>query len=149
MDERNAEERLKVKSRKVLGICIIVGIIIYFLVTSSGTKTSMNFDEDTNVLSFSYSTKEESYDDINIPIDDIVSLEYRESFDEGEFVSGAENKSVIFGRRTNDEFGEFSICVSAKVDACVVITTKDNVIVVNMESNNTTEELLKGIENLR
>ena len=77
--------------------------------------------------------------------DDAESIELCDglkSFDRGELLSGTENSRVCSGTFRNAEFGDYQLHVQLKLSKYIVVHDAGGVLVFNLESDQTTEQLL-------
>ena len=123
----------------------VVVLIAFFMITSVRGLNEITIDFGDNVLSLS-GPKQFSY---LIEYDKIDSLSMVESFDPGTPVSGDENRRLMWGTYKNDRWGEYTLCVSKKIDCAILITMETgSLIVFNIESNDTTTALLDMFNDL-
>ena len=69
--------------------------------------------------------------------------------EKGELIEGSENKRVYSGTYRNDAFGEYQLHVQIKLHDYIVVRNADGVIVFNLESDETTKELHRYLNELR
>ena len=69
--------------------------------------------------------------------------------EKGTLVEGTENKRVLSGVYRNDEFGEYQLHVQTKLHCFIVVRNADGVTVFNLESDETTKELHRYLNELR
>ena len=67
----------------------------------------------------------------------------------GELVEGQETRQVLSGTYRNDAFGEYQLHVQTKLSSYIVVRNADGVLVFNLESNDTTQELYRYFMELR
>ena len=84
---------------------------------------------------------------VRITYAEIQFMELREGLDYGMLVSGVDGKKEKSGTWENEEFGEYQLCVDAKVSSCIILHTKTGIQVVNIESDKSTAGLYKAILN--
>ena len=70
-------------------------------------------------------------------------------FDMGEKVEGKENRYVLTGIYRNSAFGEYQLYVQPKLNYYIVVHAPDGVIVFNLESDGTTQELYRNFMEAR
>jgi hypothetical protein len=129
------------KTIRILGICLLVGILIYFL-TRNAAGISLAVKDDH--LSLSYS----SGDSFSISFKDILSVTEIQILDLGQYVSGTQTKYARFGVWKNGEFGEYKLCIYAGVEHFLVVKTSSEVFVFNLESVNATDSFYKAFLDL-
>ena len=125
------------KTIRVLGICLLAGILIYLLTKKpEGISVTLNDDE----LSLSFSSGES----FEIRYQDILSVEEAQDLDLGRYVSGIETKNHKFGIWQNNEFGEYNLCIYASVMHYIVVKTAEVTFVLNFESVDATDSFYKA-----
>jgi hypothetical protein len=138
MREEPSNQRVTQKAVRILGICFLVGIVIYLLVTKNYDGISVAVKDD--YLSLSYS----SGDSFNIGYNDILSVTDTQDLLLGQYISGTETKNYKFGIWENSEFGEYNLCIYASVESYIVIKTSNEIFVFNFESADATDSFYKA-----
>ena len=82
---------------------------------------------------------------VTIAYADIQTIEMREYLDYGTVVDGVDGKKEKSGTWKNEEFGEYRLCVDAKVNSCIVLYMESEIQVINIESNESTASLYEAI----
>jgi hypothetical protein len=123
----------KQKAVRILWIGLLVGVVIYFLLTRSNDGISVAVKDDH--LSLSYSSGEPF--DINYR--DILSVTEAQALDPGQNISGARTKNYRCGVWKNEEFGEYRLCSYADVGRYIVVKTTAATFVFNLESVDATD----------
>lgn len=127
-----------------ISLAILTLFIVIFAICSSfgGQKTLIPLLEETkfsmtdlegNVHSFAYA--------------DIKNIELRKglsNFNRGELIDGIETRTYFSGTYSNDEFGEYQLLVKRKISTFIVVYLPEKIIVLNYESDDTTEMLYKS-----
>ena len=67
----------------------------------------------------------------------------------GEKLEGTETKRACSGTYHNDEYGDYQLHVQSKLKTYIVVRNADGVIVFNLESDDTTKELHRYMNELR
>ncbi|MGM9522514.1 MAG: hypothetical protein ACI3VB_08555 [Oscillospiraceae bacterium] len=147
-EEKREEQRRISKSRNMMFISVLIVAVIYLLVTSGSPRTSLDVDTDNRTLTFSYSAKDTEIDPIVVSLDDVESVFLDEDLELGEMVSGVKNKSFLFGQWHNEEYGDYQLCSVANLETYAVLELKDGYMVFNYEGDDTTQELVKAIQEL-
>jgi hypothetical protein len=129
------------KAIRLLGICVLVGILIYFL-TKNNEGISIAVKDDH--LSLSYP----SVASVTINFKDILSVNERGDLDPGKYVSGIDTKKFKFGVWDNGEFGEYHLCIYANVARYIVLKTSTDIYVFNFENLDTTDSFTKAFTEL-
>jgi hypothetical protein len=141
MKEESFNSDQKKRITRILGICVLVGIIVYLLLAR---RDSISVAVQGDYLSLSYSaggTFEIKYKDIH-SVTEIQDLEL------GNYVSGSQTNQFKFGVWKNSRFGEYDLCIYTNVTRYIVIETKDRTYVLNFESADATESLYKAFQEL-
>ena len=138
MGEGSTNQGVTQKAVRILGICLLVGIVIYLLLTKNYEGISIAVKDD--YLSLSYS----SGDSFDIAYKDILSMAETQDLVLGEYISGTATKAYKFGVWENGEFGEYNLCIYANVDRYIVVKTSNNIFVFNLESADATDSFYKA-----
>jgi hypothetical protein len=136
--EEPSHQGVTQKALRILGICFLVGIVIYLLVTKNNDGISVAVKDD--YLSLSYS----SGDSFDIGYKDILSVTETQDLVLGEYVSGTETKIYKFGVWENGEFGKYNLCIYAPVESYIVVKTSNDIFVFNFESSDATDSFYKA-----
>lgn len=120
---------------------IFVGVSLYFIFRgSAATPYTISMANDAITVK---GTDVYSY---VLPMSDVASAEIVTIDDFGELISGASNRTHMCGVYRNSQFGEYDIWIVKKVQSYLAVTDKDgHVLVINFESDKSTEELCKAI----
>jgi hypothetical protein len=125
------------KAMRILGICVLVGILIYFL-TKNNAGISIAVKDDH--LSLSYPSEAS----VTINYKDILSVNERGDLNPGKNVSGIDTKNYRFGVWENSEFGRYHLCIYAKIERYIVAKTSTDIFVFNFESADATDSFYKA-----
>lgn len=123
---------------KNLIICLVIVIVLAVFMDPQSPVSMEALDKELLIKGNSGYT-------IRIIYAEIQHSELRESLDYGVIVSGENERREKSGTWRNEEFGEYRICVDAKVDYCIVLYTESEIQVVNIESNESTASLYEAI----
>jgi hypothetical protein len=126
---------------RILGICFLVGIVIY-LATRKTEGISIAVNDDN--LSFVHS----SGDSFEINYQDILSVEETPNLDPGIHISGIETENSKFGVWENNEFSEYTLSIYNNVRRYIVIKTFAKIFVFNLESLDATDNFYKSFTEL-
>ena len=126
-----------------INLVIVVGLIAIVTirsVTGDGPGTDFVLSADGLTISgpdnFSAS----------IEFKDVVSIEFREEFDRGRCITGGNEGKITYGIWENDEFGEYSLYVLTKVDACMILEgSGGDIIVFNIENAKNTQAFTENL----
>jgi hypothetical protein len=125
------------KAIRILGICVLAGILIYFL-TKNNAGISIAVKDDH--LSLSYPSEAS----VTINYKDILSVNERGDLDPGKYVSGIDTNNYKFGVWDNGEFGKYHLCIYAKVERYIVVKTSPDIFIFNFESADATDSFYKA-----
>lgn len=124
---------------------VIVVIIAFTIFTSvrGDTGMNLNFGEDAlDVLGpegFSFS----------IEYDEIKNVTLLDPIETGTQISGNKNRRFQWGLFENELLGQYTLCISKKIDNAVLISMQDgSLYAFNFESEETTEALIKLFNDL-
>jgi hypothetical protein len=129
------------KAIRILGICVLVGILIYFL-TKNNAGISITVKDDH--LSLSYPSEAS----VTINYKDILSVNERGDLNPGKYVSGIDTKNYKFGVWENGEFGRYHLCIYADVERYIVVKTSTEIFVFNFENVDATDSFYKAFTEL-
>lgn len=125
-------ERLK---NSIWLIIILVAFTI-FSVSRGGTSTHFDFGDDQLIVN-----APENYTYV-VDYDKIDSVAFIDAFEPGTLVSGNETRKYQWGTWKNEAWGEYTLCVSKKIDNALLIShSGGELLVINYESDETTEAL--------
>lgn len=132
-------ERLK----NMIWLIVVVVAFAIFSSVRGGTSTYLDFsDEKITVIApenFSYV----------IGYEDIRNVELVDEIDPGTMLSGGETRKYQWGTWENQAYGEYTLCVSKRIDNALVFSLANGeTLVVNYESDDTTQALLDLINDL-
>ena len=150
MDPNNEDMRNQAKSRRVLGILIVIGIIAYGFFASGAPGITIGFDPEVPVtyVYMEYSGRDVETERFTVYMKDVISVTCLEEFTFGEMVDGIENNNMRFGIWHNEELGDYKLSTISKIDMFVLIETTEGYVVMNYEGEETTEQLAIAIRDL-
>jgi hypothetical protein len=125
------------KTIRILGLCLLAGILIYLL-TKNTEGISVAVKDDHLALSHSLGA---SFD---IIFKDILSVTETQALELGQNVSGTQAQDYRFGVWKNDEFGEYNLCIYANVERYIVVKTTTATFVFNLDSADATDSFYKA-----
>jgi hypothetical protein len=137
MTAGSSNPKVNLKAIRILGICVLVGILIYLL-TKNTQGISVAVMDDHLALSCS------SGPSITINYKDILSVAETGGLDTGKYVSGMETKSYKFGIWDNGEFGKYRLCIYANVKRYIVVKASTGTFVLNFDSVDATDSFYKA-----
>lgn len=115
-------------------------LLTWFL---GGTGVTPDFGEDALRVSgpnkFSFT----------VDYDQIAALELVELTDAGTMLSGGENRSYYWGSWEHNAWGVYTLCAAKKADTAILITTRDDeLLVFNYQDNDTTASIFQMFSEL-
>jgi hypothetical protein len=141
MRERSSNPQVIQQTIRILGICLLTGILIYLLMKKpEGISVAVKNDH----LSLIYSTG----DSFEIRYKDILSVVETQDLDPGKYVSGIETKKHKFGVWENNEFGKYHLCIYANIERYIVVKTPTEISILNLESVDVTDNFYKAFMEL-
>ena len=130
------------KQKNLIFILLIPALVLFYVFSGGSMGISLDFGEDALILSA-------SDHDWTIPYDQIEALELADLPETGTLLNGAEKRNLCFGTWENDIWGEYTLCIDPRIRRCIVITAADDShYVLNYESAEATEELMKLITDI-
>ena len=81
------------------------------------------------------------HEDLNIPLDAVTEITYRETFDKGQRIYGFGSARLSMGTFQNEEFGKYTLYAYTGCDAGIFIRVEDKILAVNAETTAQTQEL--------
>lgn len=99
----------------LIGVCIVM--------FTGGVK--ITYEESSFTVDASY------WSDIKIDYQQIEEIEYLDNFDGGYRVSGFASAKLALGQFKNDQLGDYIAYLNVKCDACVIVRSEGNVLVLN------------------
>lgn len=128
-------EKKTSKIAMVIGISILIfaGVVLF-----TG-KYEIGFEEELFTIKATY------WDDATINYEDIETLEYREEKVPGVRTFGYGTPFMVMGECENNEFGVYTGYVYNSCDACVVLTVKGKVLVINGKNEESTKAIYEQL----
>ena len=131
------------RTRRLLGVVLLVGVLFYFYLLSTNNKgISVAVKDDYMSLSCSSG---ESFD---IRFKDILSVTEIQDLDLGNYISGTETKCCKCGVWRNGQFGEYNLCIHAGMMRYIVVETSNGIFVLNLEGEDETDSFYKAFVKL-
>ncbi len=132
MTAGSSNPKVNLKTIRILGICVLIGILIYLL-TKNTQGSSVAVKDDHLALSYS------SGPSVIINYKDVLSVAETGALDTGKYVSGIETKSYKFGIWDNGEFGKYHLCIYTNVTRYIVVKASTGTFVLNFDSVGATD----------
>ena len=126
--------------RILLTILLIAVLAIAFWGKDS-KQVSLEFREDDMILS----APEEDAFRVTIAYKDVSSMELLTELVPGVCLSGTDSDIHKTGRWSNEAYGDYTLCISPGIPACIVLDTADGIVVFNYESSDTTIQLFDAL----
>ena len=124
----------------IIFVVIFVGFLIYALF---GGNPSATFD--ITGTEITVKGPDDSDFEYTLDLHDVTSVKYVEDFDFGTLISGKDEKRSKFGLWENEEYGEYALCITPGIPGYVVVEATNGCIVLNIESDATTEEYSRAL----
>lgn len=122
--------------KNLLSYFLLIAVVIVVFIARGDSGTTLSFENDAFTLD-----GPKGYI-VSVPLDDIVSLEYRETLDTGVCAGGETKYGCSYGLWENEEFGLYDLCAMKKIDSFIIVTDADGgVLAFNYESDKSTESL--------
>ena len=123
------------KTAFIISIVSIILILSAVLVIMFTGNIQANCTETALIIDATYAEK------LEIPYQQIESVEYRKSNVDGHRVYGFGSAKLLLGTFENEEFGSYTRYTYTGNKPCIVLTSDDKVLVINCESAEKTEAL--------
>lgn len=123
--------------RTILLWLVVIAAMAFFM----HPRRAVDMDGNDDSLTLSSASGYE----VTIRYDRVESVELRDSFDFGMLIDGIDAKKEKSGAWRNDEFGDYRLCVDARISSVIVLTGDDSVMVVNYGSEKSTESLYDAL----
>lgn len=130
-------EKKSTKIGVIVG-CAIVLVVLVFLLTGS---YEIKFDDTSFSIEAAY------WDDTTVDYSDIEHIEYRDELVPGKRTFGYGTPSLIMGECENSEFGNYTRYAYSSCDACIVMTIKDKILVINGKDKESTRQMYETLQN--
>jgi hypothetical protein len=141
MTEGSNNPHLIQKITRLFGICLLIGVIVYFL-TKDVERISVSVQDDH--LSLSYSAG----DSMTVRYEDILLVKEGQDLDLGRYVSGTETDKYRFGVWENEGFGNYSLCVYTDVAHYIAVETSNGMVIFNLESDDATDSFYEAFQEM-
>ena len=119
------------KTRRLLGVVLLVGAVVYLL---SANHEGISVAVKADYMSLSHSSGES----FEIRFTDILSVTEIQALDLGNQISGIETKRCKCGVWSNSQFGEYNLCIYADVMRYIVVETVNGASVLNLRGEDET-----------
>lgn len=121
------------RTRRILLTLLILALAIFFYGVFGRNTLLLSLGDETVTLS---GPEDSSF---SVPFSSIASMELRESFSPGAAVDGGVKNHIRYGLWHNDEWGDYQLFSSEKIEPVIVLYTEEgDVLVYNYESDKTT-----------
>jgi len=129
------------KNRRLLNVGLILLVLIVAYVYQLAFTVHVGFSVQNGTMQIT-TPSDEVYTIYN---EQILSIELMEGLDYGEPLDSQTTGGVQYGTWSNSLWKSYFLCVSQKIDTCIAITTSDEVVVFNYESEDATRSLYIAI----
>jgi len=121
------------RTRRILLTLLILALAIFFYGVFGRNTLLLSLGDETVTLSGPENSS------FSVPFSSIASMELRESFSPGAAVDGGVKNHIRYGLWHNDEWGDYQLFTSEKIEPVIVLYTEEgDVLVYNYESDKTT-----------
>ena len=121
------------RTRRILLTLFILALAIFFYGVFGRNTLLLSLGDETVTLSGPENSS------FSVPFSSIASMELRESFFPGAAVDGGVKNHIRYGLWHNDEWGDYQLFTSEKIEPVIVLYTEEgDVLVYNYESDKTT-----------
>ena len=121
------------RTRRILLTLLILALAIFFYGVFGRNTLLLSLGDETVTLSGPENSS------FSVPFSSIASMELRESFSPGAAVDGGVKNRIRYGLWHNDEWGDYQLFSSEKIEPVIVLYTEEgDVLVYNYESDKTT-----------
>ena len=121
------------RTRRILLTLLILALAIFFYGVFGRNTLLLSLGDETVTLSGPENSS------FSVPFSSIASMDLRESFSPGAAVDGGVKNHIRYGLWHNDEWGDYQLFTSEKIEPVIVLRTTDGtVLVYNFESEKTT-----------
>lgn len=93
--------------------------------------------------------RDEAGNALRIPYGEILTVEYVENPDFGEPKGGSQTDKVRLGKWESSQFGLYTNCTETGLSSCARLETTQGTCVISVESDDTTRELCRALEDVR
>lgn len=94
----------------------------------------------------SFSVKSTYYAELTVDFEDIEKVEFLENAQKGQRVYGFGSARLLLGNFINEQFGKYTLYSYSHENSCVVITAKENnILVVGLKNKDATKELYNNL----
>lgn len=131
------------KKRRSIWMVALGWVVIIFLCSSfMGRKNTVSVEiEDEGMVVWSAS----GYS-CGVVWDEVQNVEVRDAFELGEMVSGTDEEKEKSGVWENREFGQYQLCIDAEISRFIILSTDEEVVVMNYESGDSTDSFYEAIK---
>lgn len=121
------------RTRRILLTLLILALAIFFYGVFGRNTLLLSLGDEAVTLSGPENSS------FSVPFSSIASMELRESFSPGAAVDGGVKNHIRYGLWHNDEWGDYQLFTSEKIEPVIVLYTEEgDVLVYNYESDKTT-----------
>ena len=129
----------KQKTATIIAVAISVPVLIFVGVILFTGEFTVQFEEDA------FQIQADFWKDITVDYDKIDSVEYREQDVPGVRTYGFGSLKLMMGNFENEEFGGYIRYSYTDCKACVVLRSKEQVLVINGENEDATREIYEQL----
>ena len=128
------------KGKTVIYIVVWIAVLAVLSLFMKPAKITSCAAQQGNILV----TGRSGYE-LPITYEEVTTIEYREELDYGTLIDGVDDGKEKSGQWENDELGQYLLCVNAKVKPCIILHTSEQIMVINYESQQSTQALYDAL----
>lgn len=135
VEESNAPKSRKSKIAMIFSYVSVAAILIFCVYICFSGNIEYVFEDDSLTINASY------WEDISLNYDEIDTVEYRQKDDYGTRTFGFGTPRLLLGTFENDEFGRYTRYSYGTSDSCIVISSKENILVISGIDSSETQDI--------
>lgn len=125
-------------------LVLVVGIAASFYRGGPDTEGYLTFSNEGYL-----ELRDEAGSTLRIPYGEILTAEYVEAPDFGEPKGGSQTEELRLGQWESSQFGLYTNCTQIAISSCVRLETAQGTCVISLESDETTQELCRALQEAR
>lgn len=138
------EEKIHGKYTRIIGIMLVIALFVFGSIYSARRGNSMGAGLRFDADAFVFPERDGTF--TRVEYTEINGLEYIERADYGTPDGGEVRDGVRLGKWKSESLGSYSACASERIRSAVRIKAGGITYVINVESDSTTRELYKTLQ---
>lgn len=131
---------MKDRSKTIGNVVVFIAALVLIATFRSQSSVTVTFEDDLIVFN---GPNEYHY---SVSYHDIEQVESANYDDMGEVVSGDQTRQAAWGTWKNSAWGEYTLCVTKKIDNAVLLTLTDGQhVVFNIEDEDVTKAMVQTL----